>query len=94
MKMTARKCQVGTMTIRLHVVLDPSEGNFMVIEDEVRHTPNYIQLWKTDTTYKHTAFYRKLCITYTLLSTTRWIQIMALFVESVKPVQEAGHVQQ
>ena len=57
MKMTQRKCLSwhNDYTPRLHVVLDSHEGNFMVIEDEVRHMPNYTT-WKTDTTYKHTAF--------------------------------------
>lgn len=57
MKMTQRKCLSWheDYTPRLHVVLDSHEGNFMVIEDEVKHMPNYTT-WKTDTTYKHTAF--------------------------------------
>jgi hypothetical protein len=57
MKMTQRKCLSWHQdyTTRLHIVLDSYEGNFMLIEDEVKHMPNYTT-WKTDTTYKHTAF--------------------------------------
>ena len=57
MKMLQRKCLSWHVdyTPRVHTVLNSSEGNFMVIEDEVKHMPEYTT-WITDTTYHHTAF--------------------------------------
>ena len=39
----------------MHIVLDTCEGNFMVIEDQVKHMPQNT-VWLTDTRYRHTAF--------------------------------------
>ena len=57
MCMMPRKCLSWHVdyTPRVHFVLDSSEGNFMVIEDEVKHLPEFTS-WITDTTYNHTAF--------------------------------------
>jgi len=57
MKMVQRKCLSwhSDYSPRIHVVLDTSEGNFMVIEDEVKHLEQNTS-WITDTTFKHTAF--------------------------------------
>ena len=57
MKMIQRKCLSWHVdyTPRIHVVTDTSEGNFMVIEDTVKHLPENT-CWLTDTTYHHTAF--------------------------------------
>lgn len=57
MKMIQRKCLSWHVdgSPRIHIVTDTSEGNFMVIEDEVKHMPQNT-CWLTDTTFKHTAF--------------------------------------
>ena len=57
MKMLQRKCLSWHVdyTPRIHTVLNSSEGNFMVIEDEVKHMPENTT-WLTDTTFHHTAF--------------------------------------
>ena len=57
MKMNPRNCLSWhkDTTPRLHIVLNSQEGNFMVIEDEIRHLPQYT-CWITDTTNNHTAF--------------------------------------
>jgi hypothetical protein len=57
MKMEPRKCLSWhkDTSQRLHIVLDTTEGNFMVIEDEIKHMPKNT-CWKTNTRRRHTAF--------------------------------------
>ena len=57
MKMIQRKCLSwhSDYSPRIHIVLDTTEGNFMVIEDQVKHLEQNTT-WITDTTFKHTAF--------------------------------------
>jgi len=57
MKMNPRNCLSWHQdtTPRLHIVLNSQKGNFMVIEDEIKHLPQYT-CWITDTTNNHTAF--------------------------------------
>jgi hypothetical protein len=57
MKMNPRNCLSWHQdtTPRLHIVLNSQKGNFMVIEDEIRHLPQYT-CWITETTNNHTAF--------------------------------------
>ena len=57
MKMNPRNCLSWhrDTTPRLHIVLNSQEGNFMVIDDEIKHLPQYT-CWITDTTKNHTAF--------------------------------------
>lgn len=56
MKMIQRKCLSwhNDYSPRIHTVLDTSEGNFMIIENEVKHLEQNTS-WITDTTFKHTA---------------------------------------
>ena len=57
MRMEPRKClswHKDTST-RFHIVLDTTEGNFMVIDNEIKHMPKNT-CWKTDTRHMHTAF--------------------------------------
>tara|TARA_B100000989_G_C19506408_1_gene456699 strand:+ start:169 stop:786 length:618 start_codon:yes stop_codon:yes gene_type:complete len=57
MKMSPRNCLSWhkDTSPRMHIVLDTCEGNFMVIEDQVKHMPQNT-VWLTDTRYRHTAF--------------------------------------
>ena len=57
MKMAPRNCLSWhkDTSPRIHIVLDSCEGNFMVIEDQVKHMPQGT-VWLTDTRYRHTAF--------------------------------------